>query len=94
LPDWRIYRLPGSREIWHVDSGCGTQVFNVKGYCCAADTESVDISGNHVPRAWIAVNNSELHIVNGKALFVEQRVADSIQEVANVIRDEKAKCAV
>src|SRR5258706_11435561 len=30
--NWRIYRLPGSREIWHIDSGPGTQVFNVRGY--------------------------------------------------------------
>jgi hypothetical protein len=65
---WRIYRLPGSRETWHIDSGCGSQVFNVRGYKCAADSESVDIGGNHSPRAWIQVVG-ELHIVDGFALF-------------------------
>jgi hypothetical protein len=65
---WRIYRLPGSREVWHIDSGCGTQVFNVRGYKCAADSESVDIGGMHSPRAWIQVFG-ELHVVNGMALF-------------------------
>jgi hypothetical protein len=65
---WRIYRLPGSREIWHIDSGPGTQIFNVRGYKCAADSQSVDIGGNNVPRAWIEVHG-ELHLVNGIALF-------------------------
>jgi hypothetical protein len=66
--NWRIYRLPGSRQIWHIDSGPGTEIVNVLGYKCAADTESVDIGGQNVPRAWIAVYG-DLHIVNGIALF-------------------------
>jgi hypothetical protein len=65
---WRIYRLPGSRQIWHIDSGPCTQIFNVRGYRCAADSQSVDIGGDNVPRAWIEVIG-ELHIVNGMALF-------------------------
>jgi hypothetical protein len=68
LTKWRIYRLPGSREVWHIDSGCGTQIFNVRGYKCAADSGSVDIGGNNSPRAWIEVFG-ELHIVNQIALF-------------------------
>jgi hypothetical protein len=67
--NWRIYRLPGSREVWHIDSGTGTTIFNVKKYRCAADSQSVDIGGNNVPRAWIEILGADLHIVNGTALF-------------------------
>lgn len=66
--NWRIYRLPGSREIWHIDSGPGTQIFNVRGFN-ASMSHSVDIGGNNVPRAWIEVNDSDLHIVDGVAVF-------------------------
>lgn len=69
--NWRIYRLPGSREIWHIDGGSGTPVINVRGYNCFAASRSVDIGGANVPRAWIEVNGreSELHIVDGIAHF-------------------------
>lgn len=73
MTKWRIYRLPGSRAVWHIDSGPGTEVFNVKGYSCATDSESIDIGGNNVPRAWIETT-AELHIVNGVALFKFQAV--------------------
>src|SRR5258708_30083047 len=66
--NWRIYRLPGSREIWHIDAGCGTPVFNVRGYE-ADKSYSKDVGGNHVPRAWVQVDGQELHIVNGFAIF-------------------------
>lgn len=68
--NWRIYRLPGSREIWHIDSGPGTQIFNVRGFH-AAESHSVDVGGNNVPRAWIAVDGAEIHIVNGVAIFAK-----------------------
>lgn len=66
--DFRIYRLPGSREIWHVDAGQGTPVFNVRGYECNVPSSSVDIGGNNVPRAWIALQG-DLHIIGGIAVF-------------------------
>jgi hypothetical protein len=72
---WRIYRLPGSREVWHIDSGEGTKVFNVRGYQ-AAGSYSVDIGGNNVPRAWIEINGQELHIVNGVAIFEYSEVRE------------------
>lgn len=66
--NWRIYRLPGSRNIWHIDRGEGTTVINVAGYE-AEKSYSVDI-GDGWPRAWIQVNEQfELHIVNGIAYF-------------------------
>jgi hypothetical protein len=66
---WRIYRLPGSRENWHIDAGHGTQPLNVRVYECRVTSHSVDIGGNNVPRAWIEVEESELHLVNGVAVF-------------------------
>ena len=75
LEAWRIYRLPGSRENWHIDSGCGTQIVNVRGYNCRVACFSVDIGGEHSPRAWIQINKNQLplkvdfHIINGVALF-------------------------
>lgn len=71
--NWRIYRLPGSREIWHVDSGPGTKIFNVRGYEAVVMTRSIDIGGNNTPRAWIQAEG-ELHIVNGIAVFDRVRV--------------------
>ena len=65
---WRIYRLPGSRKMWHIDSGPGTKVFNVTGYS-AEKSYSKDIGGDNVPRAWIEIAEQELHIVNGIAVF-------------------------
>ena len=66
--NWRIYRLPGSRENWHIDAGPGSQVLNVRGYS-APYSHSVDVGGNHSPRAWIEVSEAELHVVDGIAIF-------------------------
>lgn len=75
--DWRIYRLPGSREIWHVDAGNGTPIFNVRGYECNVPTASVDVGGENVPRAWIALKG-DLHIINGVAVFSRIVVTEKI----------------
>lgn len=85
---WRIYRLPGSREIWHIDSGQNTQVFNVRGFKCHADTDSVDIGGNNVPRAWIEVFADDLHIINGVAEFTGPLCGRS-----NVVTEKSESCA-
>lgn len=83
MNNWRIYRLPGSREIWHIDAGAGTQVFNVRGYS-ADGSYSQDIGGCHVPRAWIAVDEQELHIVNGFAIFRKAAVPEKKQSCVAV----------
>jgi hypothetical protein len=80
--NWRIYRLPGSREIWHVDSGQGTTIFNVRGFASKVMARSVDIGGDNVPRAWIEISGCELHIVNGIARFETCRHALRKSEVA------------
>lgn len=68
---WRIYRLPGSREHWHVDNGEGTQVFNVLGFDLKfIRAKSIDINSDKQPRAWIQISEeSELYIVNGIAIW-------------------------
>jgi hypothetical protein len=81
MMNWRIYRLPGSREIWHIDSGENTLVFNVRGYDAQVPTQSVDIGGNNVPRAWITLQG-ELHIVNNVAVFSRVKVPAETKCVA------------
>ena len=76
---WRIYRLPGSREIWHVDSGEGTQVFNVRGYAAQVPTSSIDGDASKQPRAWIEARG-EFYIIDGIALFDRIRVAEEKRE--------------
>jgi hypothetical protein len=65
---WRVYRLPGSRKIWHIDNGPDTQILNVLGVQFDDQTKSVDI-GCGVPRAWLQLEHSELHVINGVAIF-------------------------
>lgn len=76
--NWRIYRLPGSREVWHIDAGPGTQIFNVRGFECGQNSRSVDIGGNSIPRAWIEVPSAELHIVDGVAHFEDSNIVQVI----------------
>lgn len=88
--NWRIYRLPGSREVWHIDSGCRTQVFNVTAWQCHTSSHAVDVGGNHIPRAWISISGAELHIINGIAVFEHPGVSDAVREsidVANMTRE-------
>lgn len=60
--NWRIYRLPGSREIWHIDSGDGTQVINVHAWQSSVAVQSFDRGGSIHPRAYISVNFAELYV--------------------------------
>lgn len=66
---WRLYRLPGSMLLWHVDNGAGTQIINVRGFEIYAGCYSVDKPTEH-PRAWIELTNAELHVVDGVAVFL------------------------
>lgn len=86
--NWRVYRLPGSRNVWHIDSGPNTVVINVAGYR-AAETHSVDI-GDGWPRAWIAIDGQELHLVNGIAIFELPGVAEGIRESIEIATGKPA----
>lgn len=66
---WRIYRLPGSRENWHIDAGPGTAVINVTQWRGYGFWKSVDTKCGQSPRAWIEILRADLHIVNGLANF-------------------------
>lgn len=72
MKNWRIYRLPGSRKIWHIDSGCGTALVNVAGFICHTSSKSVDLpEANRQPRAWIEIpiDGVDFHIIDGVAIF-------------------------
>jgi len=70
LHNWRIYRLPGSKKIWHIDSGPCTPVVNVTGYVSNVPNRSIGVGGENVPREWIEVcSRYFLHIVDGVAYF-------------------------
>lgn len=59
--NWRIYRLPGSRRLWHIDAGPGTVVINVYAWQSQLPVYSVDI-GNGMPRAWVEIRGAHLLI--------------------------------
>jgi hypothetical protein len=83
---WRIYRLPGSRQFWHIDAGADTPVINVTAFRSAVDTKSVDIGEGH-PRAWIEIERSahiELHVINGTAIFEYAGVVAAVREVLDM----------
>lgn len=62
---WRLYRLPGSGKVWHIDSGPGTLVINCLGW-----HSDVPVIGREHPsagyiapeifyvRAWIEVEGN------------------------------------
>jgi hypothetical protein len=84
---WRIYRLPGSRTVWHIDMGPDTQVLNVTDFICRVDIKSVDI-GDGFPRAWMQIDRetSQLHLVSGVAVFdfnidVTEKIICAIKEI-------------
>lgn len=56
---WRIYRLPGSRKIWHIDSGPGTKIINVLALHSLCPMASIDV-GCGYPRAWFEVHGELL----------------------------------
>lgn len=67
---FRIFRVPGSRQFWHIDAGPGTPVINVLGIKikgCEVETRDV---GDGVPRAWFEVRG-ELFVSNYVAHFID-----------------------
>lgn len=79
--NWRIYRLPGSMKVWHIDRGQGTRIINVFGYKINVPSHSVDVE-NQNPRGWIEVDShSVLHIIEGIAIW-DAVAADVVLPVA------------
>src|SRR5437016_2520530 len=53
---WRIYRLPGDRQWWRIDSGQGTAVLFCNHWSSTEPMFSRDLPrSNDMPRAWIEV---------------------------------------
>lgn len=73
---WRIYRLPGSRKVWHVDAGPGTAVINVFSWGTnGVPARSVDMGCYPIPgqvpfvRAYIEVEGELLVSPQMEATF-------------------------
>lgn len=54
---FRVYRLPGSQRLWHVDTGQGTTVVNVVAFMSDVPVKTIDI-GSGVPRAWVEIEGN------------------------------------
>lgn len=66
--NWRIYRLPGSKEWWLIDHGPGGVVLFCKHWESLPSTRDAENPTGH-PRAWIAVSGI-LYLEGEKAVFV------------------------
>jgi hypothetical protein len=58
---WRLYRLPGSRRMWLIDSGPGTEILTctgIQGLFYAREFSD----DNAQPRAWLELVASNLYI--------------------------------
>jgi hypothetical protein len=65
---FRIYRLPGSRKQWLIDSGPGTMQYTANGVDIAVPSHSVD-SPTETPRAWLEVDAKDMFIMDNRAVF-------------------------
>lgn len=68
---YRVYRLPGDREFWRIDSGDGTG-FGVRVkqiFVSGAAVNTVDRPSAH-PRAWLAVHARHLFVDGDTAYLV------------------------
>jgi hypothetical protein len=81
---WRIYRLPGSRQIWHIDTGDNTPIINVRSFSMDGTCASSVDRGVGVPRAWIEVpyGSTELYIIQGVAVWRNVASNPSVHDAA------------
>jgi hypothetical protein len=90
---WRMYRLPGSMKVWHIDSGPNTAIVNVLGFQIAAQAKSVDIGGNNHPHTWVEFDAEETHlfIINHIAIFAVNMHPERCGTVAAQTESEATK---
>jgi hypothetical protein len=71
--NWRIYRLPGSREWWLIDHGPGSLVLRAKYWEAGAGVRTRSVNGDPTkqPIAWIWVSQSDLYLSNAGAARFE-----------------------
>jgi hypothetical protein len=82
---WRIYRVPGSKNLWHIDNGPGTQILNVLGFEINAPCKN-SRDETAFPREWIELSfkETELHVIGGIAQWqaVVSVSQDAVQDAA------------
>lgn len=69
---WRVYRLPGSRQWWHIDTGPGTLVVNCLGFMSDVPLRTINGPGDQVPRAWVEVEGNLFVGPSGYARFMAE----------------------
>lgn len=86
---FRVYRLPGSQRLWHVDTGQGTTVINVAAFMSDVPVKTVDI-GSGVPRAWVEIEGNFFVDRNRVGKFMAE-TATLLPCSKSVVSDEDAK---
>ncbi len=82
---WRIYRLPGSMQFLHIDSGQGTPIVNVHGFELFAHSHWNQNCGAIQPRGWIEVETDDFYIVDGIALFLDHEAQETNQSAIDTL---------
>lgn len=88
---FRVYRLPGSQRLWHVDTGIGTTVINVYAFMSDVPVKTVDKGTGH-PRAWVEIEGNFFVDRNGVGKFLSGS-ATLIPEALTAIVKE-SNCAL
>jgi hypothetical protein len=94
---WRIYRLPGSKQFLHIDSGQGTPIINVTGFEIFAHSHWGQNCGAYQPRGWIEVETNEFFISNGIAIFFDKEYKEAmnaINETLKIVEVEAQKVCI
>lgn len=84
---WRIYRLPGSQKIWHVDTGIGTPVVNVYAWQSQGvkGIKSIDTATQVQPRAWIEIPGEvSFFVVKNVGVFMYDTFVDTFVDTEAV----------
>jgi len=76
---WRVYRLPGSRQWWHIDSGPETKLINVNSIEFGlTGAYSVDMPDQFQPRAWFELDRAKFDLLLfGQGHFTVDRFIDN-----------------
>jgi len=70
---WRIYRLPGSREVWLIDHGPGSLLLSCRHWTILPEVLSVSSGhgpADQTPREWIEVFGADLSLVEERQNYI------------------------
>lgn len=85
---FRVYRLPGSQRVWHVDTGVGTTVINVFAFMSDVPVRTVKGDGNPLI-AWIEIEGNFFVDRNDVGKFMAESATLLPDALAVIIRDSK-----